>query len=119
MQMTFHPSFPFAAALLLGATLLPHAAHGAPPPDDARQHELRRLVRDECGSCHGLTLRGGLGPALTPDRLAPLPAESLAATILYGRPGTAMPPWRRFLGDAEAQWIVEELRRGLPALSRP
>jgi cytochrome c55X len=34
--------------------------------------------------------------------------------ILHGRRGTAMPPWSRFLTDAEARWIVEQLKKGLP-----
>ena len=33
-------------------------------PDAARRAELVTLVRQDCGSCHGLTLKGGLGPAL-------------------------------------------------------
>ena len=31
-------------------------------PDVARQKELVRMVRQDCGSCHGLYLTGGLGP---------------------------------------------------------
>jgi cytochrome c55X len=38
----------------------------------------------------------------------------MAATILYGRPGTAMPPWRGLLNEAEAQWIAEQLLLGFP-----
>ena len=29
-------------------------------PSSARQSELRNLVVQDCGSCHGLTLKGGL-----------------------------------------------------------
>ena len=29
-----------------------------------RQTELRNLVHQDCGSCHGMRLTGGLGPAL-------------------------------------------------------
>jgi len=78
-----------------------------------REAELVRLVRQDCGSCHGMTLRGGLGPPLTPAALADKPSPMLAATILHGRPGTAMPPWRPFLTDREADWIVVQLKRGL------
>ena len=46
--------------------------------------------------------------------LADKPAESLVATILHGRPGTAMPPWRGLLTEQEAQWIVERLQAGFP-----
>lgn len=74
---------------------------------------LIELVKQDCGSCHGLTLKGGLGPALTPEAIAGTPDEVLTATILYGRPTTAMPPWQGILSREEAQWIVEKLREGL------
>jgi cytochrome c55X len=86
------------------------SAAGEPPP--ARRAELVHLVRQDCGSCHGLTLKGGLGPALTRDALRDKPPESLAATILYGRPGTPMPPWRAFVTAAEADWVVRRLQEG-------
>jgi cytochrome c55X len=93
--------------LLLAAGI---AAAGEPSPP--RRAELAHLVRQDCGSCHGLTLKGGLGPALTPERLRDKPAESLVVTILYGRPGTPMPPWRAFVTSAEAEWIVRRLQEG-------
>ena len=80
----------------------------------ARRLELIRLVRNDCGSCHGLTLAGGLGPALLPDALHHKPLESLKSVILNGRPGTAMPPWSRFISPPEAEWIVNELISGFP-----
>lgn len=83
-----------------------------PPP--ARQKELVHLVRQDCGSCHGMTLQGGLGPALLPADLKDKSPEGLAATIYYGRPGTPMPPFRQFLSEAEADWIVEKLMREFP-----
>ena len=79
-----------------------------------RQNELVHLVRQDCGSCHGMQLRGGLGPALTPEMLKDKPVESLVSTILHGRPGTAMPPWNTFLSEAEAAWIVNSLQKGFP-----
>lgn len=92
------------------------AAAGAvaaePPPE--RQRELVRLVRQDCGSCHGMTLQGGLGPALLPHALQGKPAESLVATIVAGRPGTPMPPWERFVSEDEAAWIVARLQAGFP-----
>jgi len=83
-------------------------------PAAERRAELLHMVRQDCGSCHGMTMKGGLGPALTPDAVQGKPADFLAATILHGRPGTAMPPWQRFLSADEAAWIVEQLRKGLP-----
>ena len=86
------------------------ATAGQPLP--ARQAELRYLLQQDCGSCHGLTLKGGLGPALTPPALAGKPPEFLQYTILYGRPGTAMPPWRGILSDDESRWLAERLLAG-------
>ena len=90
------------------------AAAQAAPPTPARQDELVRVVRQDCGSCHGMRLTGGLGPALTTEALAGKPVESLAATIVHGRPGTPMPGWRALLSEADAQWIAEQLLRGFP-----
>ena len=88
------------------------AASGAPDP--SRQRELVRLLRQDCGSCHGMRLTGGLGPPLTPQALRDKPSDSLVATIVSGRAGTAMPPWRPFLSEAEAAWLVARLREGDP-----
>lgn len=83
-------------------------------PSVARQKELVHLVRQDCGACHGMTLTGGLGPALSPEALAGKPVDSLVATIISGRPGTPMPPWNRFVTNGEAQWIVDRLIGGFP-----
>jgi cytochrome c55X len=77
-----------------------------------RQHELMRLLDQDCGSCHGLTRQGGLGPALTPQALAGKSPAMLRETILNGRPGTPMPPWRPFLSESEADWLVQVLLQG-------
>lgn len=90
------------------------AASAQAEPSMARQKELIHLVRQDCGSCHGMTLQGGLGPALLPATLADKPVEGLVATIIGGRPGTPMPPWHRFLVEEEAQWIVAKLMTGFP-----
>lgn len=86
----------------------------AEPSSSARQKELLNLVRQDCGSCHGLRLEGGLGLPLTPQALKEKSPEALKQTILYGRGGTPMPPWNPFMTEAEAGWIVEILMKGLP-----
>ena len=83
-------------------------------PGAARQKELVRFVRQECGFCHGLQLTGGLGNPLTARALADKPAEALEATILYGRTGTAMPAWTPHLSESDARWIVAQLQKGFP-----
>jgi cytochrome c55X len=101
-----------AAALVLATPVL---ANGIP---DAEKTELIRLVRQDCGSCHGMTLQGGLGTPLTREALADRTVETLAATILYGRPGSAMPPWKTLLSEQQANWIAEQLLSGFPEEKR-
>ncbi len=71
-----------------------------------RQQELRNLLIQDCGSCHGLTMKGGLGPALLPVSLQGKPASIITSIILDGRPGTAMPAWRPLLTVKEAEWLA-------------
>jgi cytochrome c55X len=97
---------------ILGVPCLATAAAGG--PDAPRERELVRLVRQDCGACHGMTLAGGLGPPLLPAVLSERPQEALVQTILHGRLGTPMPPWRPFLSEAEARWIVDRLLEGFP-----
>lgn len=87
-------------------------ADEAVAPSPSRQRELVALVKQDCGSCHGMRLTGGLGPALTAQALKEKPTESIAATIVAGRAGTAMPPWRPFVTDAEARWLAIRLQQG-------
>ena len=94
--------------------LLLAAAAAAAQPAPARRAELVELVRQDCGACHGLTLKGGLGPSLEPAAMAGKDAEQLSFVILHGRRGTPMPPWRGHLTAAEVRWIVEALKQGLP-----
>ncbi|MFV0372138.1 MAG: c-type cytochrome [Azonexus sp.] len=103
-----------ALLMLFQATAQASEAAAAPEPSAERQRQLVHMVRQECGSCHGMTLQGGLGPALRPADLQDKSAEGLALTIHQGRHGTAMPPWQRFLSEAEANWIVERLLAGFP-----
>ncbi|QEL65575.1 cytochrome c55X [Oryzomicrobium terrae] len=101
-------------AALLAAPPARAAAEAGVSPAPARRAEIIRMVRQDCGSCHGMTFKGGLGPALTPEALAGKPMESLAATVFYGRKGTPMPPWSSMLSEAEATWVVQQLMRGFP-----
>ena len=76
---------------------------------EERQQELENLLEQDCGSCHGSLLKGGLGPALLPDALAGKSAEFLKITILDGRLNTAMPPWRPLLSESDVDWLVSRL----------
>ena len=97
---------------LLGALA---AAAVAQPQDAERERALIRMVRQDCGSCHGMQLTGGLGPPITRAALLDKPVGSIAATIYHGRAGTPMPPWRAMLSEAEALWMADQLQRGFPS----
>ncbi len=72
------------------------------------------MVIQDCGSCHGLMMKGGLGRPLTPEALSALDTEMVAAIILDGIPGTAMPPWRPLLSEDQAMWMAQYLKTRLP-----
>jgi cytochrome c55X len=88
-----------------------------PPPQDeenvsaARRAELDNLLRQDCGSCHGLTRQGGLGKPLTADALATRSDEYLFAVISNGVAGTPMAPWGQLLSDEDIVTIVGMLRQ--------
>ncbi|MBE9568275.1 MAG: cytochrome c [Proteobacteria bacterium] len=98
-------------ASLLGAGLMT-SLHAVAGVDAARQNELLYFIKHDCGSCHGMTLKGGLGPALLPETLAAKPRDYLVNTILLGRENTAMPPWNTMLSRDDAEWITEQLQDG-------
>ena len=81
-------------------------------PDPKRQRELIHLLVQDCGSCHGLTLKGGLGPALLPHDLKDKDSEFLVDVILEGVPGTPMPPWNVEITELEAKWLVQRMKEG-------
>ncbi len=101
------------AGVLMALSALAAQAMAA-PPDAARVKALIHLVRQDCGSCHGMTLKGGLGKPLLPRDLAGRDAQTLAEIILDGIPDTPMPPWRGQLSRADALWIARKLKEGFP-----
>ncbi|MDE2585482.1 MAG: cytochrome c [Betaproteobacteria bacterium] len=113
LRPTLWPALLFGLVLSVAGTA-PALAEPAPAPNPARAKELVHMVRQDCGACHGLTLKGGLGPALTAAALADRPGDSMAATILHGRPGTPMPPFLGIVSETEAAWIVQQLKAGFP-----
>ncbi len=82
-------------------------------PDNDRQQQLMHLLKHDCGSCHGMTLKGGLGPSLLPESLKDKPDELLFITIREGRKGTPMPPWKSQLSENDVNWIISQLRNGV------
>lgn len=103
----------FIKAMLLVLLLTPSQSYASEATlSNERQAELSHIVKQDCGSCHGMTLKGGLGPALLVENLQEKPILFIQNTILYGRPGTAMPPWKTLLTEQEALWIAEQLKQG-------
>ncbi|GAB4387084.1 c-type cytochrome [Albidovulum sp.] len=102
-----------AAALIAAALAVGEAGALAAPAsgEGVDAGRLERLVLQDCGSCHGLTRKGGLGSDLRPEALAHWDEEGLARVILDGIPGTAMPPWRPIMSEEEAMWIARYLQR--------
>ena len=93
--------FLFAQSTWVGADITPE-----------RQEMLLHMLQQDCGSCHGMTLKGGLGPPLTPEILRGKSSVYLRDTILDGREGTPMAPWKLFIAEEEAEWLVQLLKRG-------
>jgi cytochrome c55X len=101
------------SALMALAFCLPPTMAAAEAPSPSRQAELLHRLKHDCGSCHGMTLKGGLGPSLLPQALAGKDSAGLVAIVLRGVPGTPMPPWDIELSAVEAAWLVEQLKTGV------
>lgn len=97
--------------IVLANAILVSAAYAEPA--DTRQSELIYRLRQDCGSCHGMTLKGGLGPPLLPAAIGHRSDEVLTNVILQGVPGTPMPPWDFEISREEAKWLVHRLKEGL------
>lgn len=97
-----------SAAVAMATAGSPEAGGLAPE----RIAQLNEMVREDCGSCHGMTLKGGLGRPLLPEYFEGRDKETIAGIILDGIPGTAMPPWRGLLSEAEVAWIASALKDG-------
>ena len=107
MQSTF---LALITLLLAGVPLLAGEAASAVQPTPERKQELQYLLVHDCGSCHGMQMKGGLGPPLLPQNLDGKDDAVLAWIVLNGLPGTAMPPWRGLLDDTDAAWLIHILK---------
>ncbi len=76
-----------------------------------RQEELRNILKHDCGACHGVTRKGGLGVSLLPEALADKSNAWLVQTIQEGVKGTPMPPWKMLITEQETLWLVENILR--------
>ena len=80
--------------------------------DSNRQDQLEHLLVHDCGSCHGLTMAGGLGSPLTASALHDKSESYLFTAISEGIPGTPMPGWAPLLSDRDIEWLVARLLNG-------
>jgi mono/diheme cytochrome c family protein len=81
------------AALGGGAANL-HAAPAPAPASDGIQSQLdrgQRIFATSCSNCHGAGGKGAIGPPLIDRNLS---FAALSTTILNGRVGTPMPPFK-------------------------
>ncbi len=101
-----------ATTIIASLVSLVSQTYADEPMKPQRAEELERLIRHDCGSCHGMTLKGGLGPDIRAQTLEGRSADSIAEIILEGVPGTPMPPWRPLLSQQDAIWIANYLLRG-------
>lgn len=97
------------ASVLLVLSLLAVQAGADDLISVSRQQYLKNLLIQDCGSCHGLQMKGGLGPALLASDLQGKSTDYISSIILDGKPGTAMPAWRPLLSPGEARWLANLL----------
>ncbi|MCX4024845.1 c-type cytochrome [Spartinivicinus marinus] len=115
MVRRFSSSFTlfFSLILMINSSLFAYAETSHRTPSIKKQQALLHLLKQDCGSCHGMLLKGGLGPPLLMKNLEDKPIELIINTILYGRPGTAMPPWQGLLSTQDATWLAQQLKTGV------
>ncbi|MCF7980787.1 MAG: cytochrome c [Pseudomonadales bacterium] len=97
---------PFTLFVFLCLALRLEIAGADTLPSIDRHQELEYLLKQDCGSCHGMRLKGGLGPSLLPEALAGKSEIYLKQVIRKGIPGTAMPPWEKFLSEQDIDYLV-------------
>jgi putative heme-binding domain-containing protein len=108
----------FCAGVAISSRVLSQAVSaGARAQADVGQ----ALFATGCANCHGAAGKGGLGPPLADRNLS---LETLRATILNGRAGTPMPPFKDSLDTnslaaviAYAEWLSSGGRRPLEPLA--
>lgn len=79
----------------------------------SRARYLDNLLVQDCGSCHGLQRKGGLGPSLLAKDLEHKTEAMLVTFILEGVNGTAMPPWKHLISKEDANYLAKQLKKGI------
>jgi cytochrome c55X len=81
-------------------------------PSAEKQAEIRTMLKNTCSACHGVDLKGAIGPALKPETLANKADEMLIDTIYNGRKGTMMSSWKAMMNKDDIAWLVGVLKSG-------
>lgn len=106
--------FMYASIACASLIFAPYPAFAGNVLTPDRKSELIHLLKNDCGSCHGITLKGSLGPSLLPQAMAKRSADELRAIILDGVPGTPMPAWRGQFSKADITFLLDLLQHGVP-----
>ncbi len=102
-------AFYFFCSLLIFLAYDADAKESLKALNKKQKQELIYLLTQDCGSCHGLTLQGGLGPPLLKKNLKGKPKAYLTTIIKHGRSGTPMPPWKDILTDQQINFLADYL----------
>jgi len=89
----------------------PTPAGPAGPVGEGDADRGAQIFATSCANCHGLDAAGGaLGPTLISPEVAANDDDFFRATIIDGRPGTAMPPWGSVLKAQDIEDVIAWLR---------
>lgn len=77
---------------------------------DVSGMDVEQVFERECQGCHGPNHEGGVGSDLRPGVIEKVNSYMLAETILNGRAGTAMPPFKEKFSQADADKMVDYLQ---------
>lgn len=88
----------------------------APSATEPTAIDASKIFADKCSACHGKEREGisGLGPALTPERLATLSDAEIKETILNGRSGTVMPAFKGTLSPEQIDTLLQFIKYTSP-----
>jgi mono/diheme cytochrome c family protein len=96
---------------------------GKPGPEEIAPSEVtdfKTLFSQNCSGCHGPNGQKGPGRILNDAvYLAVIPKDTLKHVIVFGREGTAMPPWAMSEGGPLTPQQVDALVDGIESWKKP
>ena len=101
-------------AVLVSAGCEPWGKPDQPEVPASEIRDFKTLFGQNCAGCHGAEGRQGPGRILNDHLyLKLLPREELHKVLVYGRPGTAMPPWLLANGGPLNEQQIDALVDGI------